>query len=490
MTQSYTLQPQPAAARAPGGAGGILHFAHAHLLELAVLGATILRFAPAPFNIACFLALAIIALTGRTGTVMALAGMWFAMLVNPGLADQPPLGVAARYLVIAAAVGAALFRGARQTIGEEIGIAVGSTAAVAAAILVHSVLFSLYPSLSIFKALLWASVSLALVATVRGMSEEEIKRLHRFLLLFFAIIIVVSLAMMPLPEARLRNNVGLQGVFDQPQVFGVFCAIGGAYFFGTALASPRPSWLALGMVALSLQGVMESAARTGGFSMVLGCAGMIGLVLIRPSAVFRQTLPGLFSGRLAVLGAVALLGAVVNSQAVREATDEFIRKGTRADQVSTAYDASRGWIIQDMVDNIRERPAAGIGLGIQSATHLMNVEVDETTGLPVSAPVEKGVMWIALFEELGLLLGIVVFGWILWAMTRATNLGPGVGAASIAFFFTNFGEASFFSPGGLGMLGLIIFFLGLVRGTKAPKPAAQPALVAWPAASPSARAPS
>lgn len=80
-------------------------------------------------------------------------------------------------------------------------------------------------------------------------------------------------------------------------------------------------------------------------------------------------------------------------------------------------------------------------------------------------------MWIAIFEELGLILGTLVFGWVLWGTARSLNQGAAVATASIAYFFSNFAEATFFSPGQLGMLGLIIFFLGAARGRAAPEPA-------------------
>ena len=472
MNQAHALQPQPlrAPAAPPGQRLSALQFANAYLIELSVLAAMILRFAPEPYNILPYLILAAVAFTGRTGTIFALAGVWFVSSVNPGLADVAPLGSGTRYIVIAAALLAALLRASSHRIGDNVSAATVTTAAVAGAIIIHSGVFSFYPSVSVFKAALWGMVSLTIVSTIRGMTDEDVAKLHRFLLLFFAIIIITSLAMMPLAEARLKNKVGLQGLLNHPQMFGVLCALAGAYFFGTAISSPKPSWLALGMVVLSLQGVIESAARTGGFALILACAALVGLALARSPSFFRRTLPGLFSGRFAVLTAAAVAAAVINSAAVERVTEQFVRKNSRAEQATTAYDVSRGFIIREMSDNIQRYPAQGIGLGIQSATHLINVEIDKTTGLPLSAPVEKGVMWVAIFEELGLLLGLSVFGWILWGTARAINAGAAAGAGSIAYFFTNFAEATFFSPGAIGMLGLIIFYLGLARGSREIEP--------------------
>ena len=481
MNHAYALQPQPhplgTAAKAPKGVRSSLRqLTYTYLFEIAVIAAMVFRFVPEPYNIFSFLILSVVAFMGRTGTMFALATVWFVYSVNPGFAAEAPLGSGARYLVIAAAVVAAAFRGVRHSVSERVSVATATAAAVACAIIAHSSLFSVYPMISVFKAVLWGTVAVTLVSTLRGMNEREIAKLHRFLLLLFAIIVITGLMSMPFPEARLKNNVGLQGLLNHPQMYGVVCALAGAYFFGTAIASPKPSWLALGLVVLSLQGVVESGARTGGFALILGCVGLVGLTAIRSAAAFRQTLPGLFSGRFAVLTGAAIVASVFNSDVVQQTTAQFVSKNSNAQEVTTAYDTARGFIIRDMMDNIQRRPIQGIGLGVQSATHLIDVEIDEATGLPISAPVEKGVMWIAVFEELGLILGAIVFGWILWGTARSIRMGAAAAAASIAYFFTNFAEATFFSPGAVGLLGLLIFFMGIARGEKVQQPAA-PALV-------------
>lgn len=486
MNQAHALQPQPRPLRASPaaprveGRAGIAHLAHTFLLEIAVFAAMVLRFLPEPLNVSSFLILCAVAFAGRRGTILAMAGVWFVHSVNPGFAGETLLGSGGRYLVIAAAVVAAAFRGMGHTVGEKVSIASATTAAVAGAVLVHSALFSQYPSLSIFKAGLWGAVSLTLVTSIRGLSDEDYFKLNRFLLLFFGAILVPSLAVMPFAEARLINDVGLQGLLNHPQMFGVFCALAGAYYFGTAIASPKPSWIALAMVAFALQGALESQARAGGFALVLGCVAVVALAAARPAVLFRQTMPGLFSGRFGLL--CFLLGVIglANAAMVSETAAKFLNKRGEATEFSTAYETTRGWMIQDMFDNIEEHPVTGIGLGIQSATHLMDIEFDSLTGLPVSAGVEKGVMWVAFVEELGLILGLLLFGWVAWGTAQSITVAAAPAAAAIAYFLTNFAEATFFSPGGVGMIGLIIFYIGIARAGQgperpAPLPLARPA---------------
>ncbi len=68
-----------------------------------------------------------------------------------------------------------------------------------------------------------------------------------------------------------------------------------------------------------------------------------------------------------------------------------------------AYDLSRGSLIDEMWQNITEHPLAGIGFGIGSDPSEMEIERDPVFRLPIGAPIEKGVLPIAVVEELGII---------------------------------------------------------------------------------------
>jgi hypothetical protein len=223
----------------------------------------------------------------------------------------------------------------------------------------------------------------------------------------------------------------------------------------------------LGLVAASLVGVLASEARTGGIALIGACLATVIFGMLRSPTDFRAFLPGIWSSRFVGVAVLALAAALLSSGAVQSIASQFIGKNTQETELSVAYEASRGYIIREMQSNIEQRPLQGIGLGVQSQIHLMDVKVDEFTGLPVSAPVEKGVMWIAVFEEFGIVLGAAVLVWVLWATYRATGAGAALCGASIAYFLTNFGEATFFSPSAFGMLGLTIFYLSLAGAKRA-----------------------
>jgi hypothetical protein len=252
-------------------------------------------------------------------------------------------------------------------------------------------------------------------------------------------------------------------LLNHPQMFGVVCAVAGAYSFGAACSVQRPPWLMLGLVAASLVGVLASEARTGGIALIGACLATVIFGMLRSPTDFRAFLPGIWSSRFLGVAVLALAAALLSSGAVQSVANQFIGKQTQETELSVAYESSRGHVIRTMQSNIQQRPLQGIGLGIDSQIHLMDVKVEERTGIPLSASVEKGVMWVAVFEELGIALGASALGWILWGVYRSTSAGAALCAASIAYFLTNFGEATFFSPSGFGMLGLTIFYLGFSR---------------------------
>ncbi len=469
MTQTQTLTwPTTRLGRVPTAARVRTN----HLPDLMVLVAMALRFAPAPFNVSSFVLLALVAASGPRGVIIAFAGTWFVGGANPGFAEETPLGNAARYIVFASAIFGAAFRSLRSEARAKIGLQTAFLAILGVGLIVHSFIFSLFPSISLLKAVLWVAVSLTLLSSASRLDEGARNKLHLFFLAFFAAVLLLSLLSWPLPESRLLNGTGLQGLINHPQVFGVFCAIAGAYYFGAAVSVERPPWLLLLGTLLCLVGVIASESRTGGMALIGACAAIVAIAALKSAGEFRASLPGLTSGRMAFLGVLAAIAMLYNANVFQTVAGGFIDKRSGVTGVGQAFEVSRGDLLADMRENISERPIQGIGLGVASDVHLMVAELDQVTGLAVSAPVEKGVMWIAIFEELGMVLGGIFLIWVVWGVHRATIGGAAVGAASIAYFLTNFGEATFFSPGAFGLFGLVFFFLGCHAGHQAPIPVA------------------
>ena len=95
----------------------------------------------------------------------------------------------------------------------------------------------------------------------------------------------------------------------------------------------------------------------------------------------------------------------------------------------------------------------------------MVISVDPVLGLPVGAAIEKGVLPLAVVEELGIPGALAVLAWI-WLLVRRSIKGAGL--VPLALLFTalllNMGEMMLFSPGGMGLLMLVV--IGLAASEK------------------------
>ena len=63
-----------------------------------------------------------------------------------------------------------------------------------------------------------------------------------------------------------------------------------------------------------------------------------------------------------------------------------------------------------MIDNINKNFTTGIGFGIPSSLSAANIQLDPIFNLPIGMSVEKGSVYIAILEELG------IFGFILFVL--------------------------------------------------------------------------
>jgi hypothetical protein len=144
---------------------------------------------------------------------------------------------------------------------------------------------------------------------------------------------------------------------------------------------------------------------------------------------------------------------------VKGEINHFITKSGRADVngVLQAYQDSRGGKIDAMLGNIAEHPLRGIGFGIASDPYFMVVQRDPYFGLPVGASVEKGVAPLAVLEELGVFGAGLVGFWVLRLLTRSARGGLAPFAVCLTALLLNMGEATLFSPGGFGLLPLVLY---------------------------------
>lgn len=419
----------------------------------------LMRIASTPSANLSYLLLAVFALTGRMQAIQALFMSWLFTMLSPGIGAMASHASIGRYAVILGALASVFLRSGVLSGHLHLRVPVLATLGLGAFFVVHSMIVSPMADVSILKAMSWMLVVVTLLSAWKGMLPQERERLVNHLFVGLIVIMVVSLPLLILPLGYLRNGSGFQGILNHPQVFGPTMALLGAWEASKMFAESRPRWSSIGIVGICLVLVILSEARTAGVSLVLGIGIAVLLIPLLSGKQLNFILPGLKSKRLWGVVGFALMLGLLFAPGIADSVEHYISKSGRAGDVQSlaeAYDRSRGGIIDEMMENVKQEPFSGIGFGIASNLHEMDVHRDPFLGLPVSASIEKGVMPLAILEETGLIGLLLVALWLWMLVRRSSNGGVTPLAVTATALLLNMGESTFFSPGGAGLLSLIL----------------------------------
>lgn len=399
---------------------------------------------------------------------------WLFSMVNPGLAPEAQYASIGRYAVIFASFFSIALRG-----GVRIPVTRASmstaTLALGLFVLVHSVMFSRMPDVSITKLIAWLVTALTLLGAWQRLSTSEQRKAFKELRYGLVTLCIISIPLLAVPSiGYLRNDHGFQGVLAHPQAFGPLVALAGALLLGEVLAQQTPRWTVVGMLMLCPPLILASQSRGAGLALFCGIAAAFVTPLFSRTRA-RVLVPGLYSSRVIIGVLVSLAALVIAAPLMSSRIEAFVSKGSGTADVVEAMTASRGTLVDLMIANIEEQPWSGIGFGIASDPWSTEIERDPVFGLPLSAPIEKGVLPVAIVEELGVLGAALALCWILVAVRHSAAAGAAEFAVVITLLFVNFGEAMLFSVGGMGMILLILLTGATSRSRPGPmrKPAAQ-----------------
>jgi len=173
----------------------------------------------------------------------------------------------------------------------------------------------------------------------------------------------------------------------------------------------------------------------------------------------RSENPRIVVARLGAAAVLFLLLCVVGGQQLARGAKTFLLKYAEQEDVSLIEQglSSRQGLIDVMKMNINRYPLTGIGFGIGSTPYARsNVQRDAIFGLPMMATIEKGVLPVMILEELGIPLGCLVYLWIGTLAFAATRGGILPISVFAAVMLTNVAEAAFLSPGGAGLLSILL----------------------------------
>jgi hypothetical protein len=417
-----------------------------------------LRLASAPTADLSYAVIAAYAFLGRPHAIRALAMSWLFGILSPGIAPEAAGAALGRYAVLFAAAASVFAHSAVQSPSLRLRGFTLATLLLGLFLVVHSLLLSPIADVSLLKSVSWTLAMVTIVSAWSGLSPGSRRRLEGQLFGGIVLVLLVSLPLVALPVGYLTNGTGFQGILNHPQAFGPTMALLGAWAAARMFGEEKPGWLLVGLAGTCLAMVLLSEARTAGLALVGGVALAI---IVAPAVAGRSVadmLPGLRSARVwTVLGAV-LLGGLVLAPQIAGMVGHYMTKSGRAGGSGFAelYDGSRGRIIAAMRDNIAEHPLAGIGFGIASEPETMEVSRDPVFGLPIGASIEKGVVPLMVVEEVGIVGAALVAFWLMWLLRSAARGGVAAFAVCLTALLTNMGEATLFSPGGLGLLLLLL----------------------------------
>ena len=395
-----------------------------------------------------YVVLAGYATTGRGQAIYAFVVSWLFGALNPGLFPIVENGNVLRYLVIAGGVGSILIQAAfaRKWKRDRV---VRVTLLLGVYLLAHSILFSHQQAISILKAILWGVTMVSIVVAWDDLAPGSRYVLARRLYRTLIGTAVVSIPLTVLAMGYYLNDRGFQGVLHHPQAFGVAMALLGAWTIPSWLADRRPRW-SLVASALAVAMVVLSGSRTAGVALAIGVAVML---IVRSRGRLFALVRSVATVRVVLL-AVAVGSVLTLTGGVRQYLEKRPEVTVDRSTATELYVRSRGILILPMIRNIQADPIVGIGFGVPS--NLENVaRTDDLLGIPTSAAVEKGVMPLAVLEEVGVF-GLCLVGIWLWiGFRRSLRNGPAAVAVFITILAVNLGESLLFAPGGTGLLFMV-----------------------------------
>jgi hypothetical protein len=432
-----------------------------------LLIALALRLASGPTANISYLMLAAYALCGPAHAIRALAFSWLFTMLSPGIAPWADQAAVGRYAVLFAAAASVMVRSGFSTSRFTVYRFTFLTIALGLFIIGHSVLISPLTDVSISRAVAWLLAIATLISAWLRLQDAQRQALSRELFWFLAVILVVSLPLAGTELGYLRNARGFQGILNHPQAFGPAMALLGAWAAARLFGERRPGWGLVGLTGACLAVVLMSEARTAGVAMVLGTALSVVAASIVSGRSIRHVAPGLRSKRVWGILLCAALASVAMAPEITQTVQRFVAKDRGAESVIDAYERSRGGLIDRMQENIAENPWTGIGFSIATAgPERMQVQRDPVLGLPVGAPIEKGVVPLMVVEELGIFGALWFALWVLVLLRGSARGGLAPFAVCLTVLLLNLGEATLFSPGGFGLISLILLGWAFSTSTK------------------------
>ena len=276
------------------------------------------------------------------------------------------------------------------------------------------------------------------------------------LLITFLIIVLISLALLFSDFGYELNSRYFQGILNHSMSFGLTAGSLTILLLVKLFRHNRFKLFFFINILICIALILASGSRTSGLALISGV--LILSILFPLLNIFKfKFLPRILINRFffLIISTLIVLMLIFNN-IVMSVFSNYIMKTDKINfnNLLLSYESSRSVLYEPMIDNIIKNPNKGIGFGVASDPSSMRIKYFKN--IPVSAPIEKGVLPLLILEEVGIY-GFVFFViWILMLLIRANTNGSGSLFVLITLFMFNLGEAGLFSPNGFGMLYLIL----------------------------------
>lgn len=404
-----------------------------------------------------YLVLCSLAFVSVRGALWALVAAWFFSTLNPEIFAYGSYDTILRFVVILSAAIRVAYQAFAENRMRRVRFTILWVFFFGIFIVLHALLFSQIVSISILKGIMWTLSFLTTISGWKLLSKSDSDGLFRNIKQLSVVIAVISLVLSLTSFGYTRNETGLNGLLNHPQALGLVGGIFMTVFFSEMVSRNQGNIKnGFGFVLFSVVLIL-SESRTGGLAFLLSLVGMILISVL----VYRKSLGEVFCGiqkaRTRVFVTAMLVVMAAFSGFLGDRISSYVMKRSDASQISEVYEISRGRLINQSIENINNFPFTGIGFGVPSDSASLEITVDPIFGIPISAPIEKGLVVLSTTEELGYpgLLLLLVLVWLIFVSSIKSKDATKI-SLFLVIVFVNFGEAVFFSPGGTGLLVLVL----------------------------------
>lgn len=335
-----------------------------------------------------------------------------------------------------------------------------------------------YPQVSYLKLVNFLVFFLGIWLGTKGLqrNEREVKILRATLLALAIFLILGSAVLWPFPGISTLNALVLSGEVEDVATRNaiimemidsggttLFCGVTGQSQMLSPLLACSFAWVLCDMLFVEGRFRWQHAALllcalpllylTRSRTALVGV--MVALALIYFYLPQRLTLDKrmkIWLGHILIVGGVALVALAAVAEIRSHTISRWIRKtdDIKSDQrsLSEAFTASRQGLVDMCMDDFKRSPMLGMGFQVSVFTPQL---MEGQKGLILSSPIEKGVAPIMILGETGVVgsLVFIAFLVVFYFGCESKSLFISV-TMMLVLLALNMGEATFFSPGGIG----------------------------------------